>query len=114
MPLAAGALDRRITFQAETEVVDPQGSGEPVKTWADVVTVWANVQPLGGRELFASQQTAAKVDTRYRIRWRSGVTPEAMRILDENGRIFDIQAVQEIGRREGLEILATARGEVPA
>lgn len=110
----AGQMDRRIRIDAGTATVDPESSGEPIVTYVPMVNVWAQVQPLRGTELFAAQQVAAKVDTRFRIRWRGDVRPERMQIVDDLERVYDVHFVQEIGRREGLEILATARGEVPA
>lgn len=111
--LAAGDLDRRIRIEQATETQAPDGSGEPETTWATVAEVWAQKDPLGGRELFTAQQVAAKVDTRFRLRWRNDVRPERMRIVDEDLRLYDIQAVQEIGRRDGLLLLTSARGEEP-
>ncbi len=89
-------------------------SGESVKSWdppASFFEVWAQKEDLVGRELFVAQQIAAKTNTRFRIRYVDGVTPrETLRIVCD-GRDYDITAVSEIGRREGLEILAWARAE---
>lgn len=112
-PLSAGDLDRRIRIEVGTETAHPNGSGEQVTTWATLARVWASVQPLQGRERFTAQQVAAEIDTRIRIRYRSDVQPERTRVVDENDRVFDVKSVLELGRRDGLEILATARGEVP-
>ena len=112
MGFPAGDLDRRIRIERQVRGEDSPG-GEETYTWALVSIVWANVRPLRGRELFAAQQVAAKVDTRFRIRWRTGITPERMRIVDDQGRGYDIMAVLEIGRRDGLEIMGVARAEEP-
>ena len=61
------------------------------------------------RELFTAEQIAAHVDTRFRIRWLPAITPQN-RIVFE-GRAYDVQAVLELGRRDGLELLARARAE---
>src|SRR5688572_14464944 len=102
MPLTAGELDRRVRIEVATDAVDPNGSGEPTTTWAHLATVWASVRPISGRELFAAQQVGAKVDTRFRIRYRTDVHPERSRLIDDLGRVYDIRSLQEIGRREGL------------
>ena len=98
-------LDRRITIQEP--VVSKDGYGEDVVTgWTPVATVWAQVIPVSGREYFDAAAIRAEKTTRFRIRWRSGVT-EAMRIVYD-GRSYDILGIVEIGRREGLEIRAEA------
>lgn len=108
--IAAGTLDRRITFERAT-AAQANPSGEQVLTWATEVTVWAEVAPLGGRELFQAQQLEAKADTRFRIRYRTGVTPDEKLRIAYGGRRYDLRSVVELGRREGLEILAEARTE---
>lgn len=44
MPIQAGNLRHRITIQRETTTRDAYGS--EVKTWADLATVWASLDPL--------------------------------------------------------------------
>lgn len=105
--LKAGRLDRLATIRAKTLANDD--AGQPIETWADVATVWTEKTDLRGREFFAAQANNAEIETRFRIRWRTGVTPEN-RIVFE-GRDYEILSVAEIGRREGLEIMAKARAE---
>jgi SPP1 family predicted phage head-tail adaptor len=110
--MRAGEFDRRITFERAAGT-QASPSGEQVLTWAAEATVWAQVAPLSGTELFRAQQFGAKVDTRFRVRWivSTSITPdETLRIL-YGGRYYDIRSVIEIGRREGLEIMAEAAAE---
>ena len=105
MAIAAGRMDRRITFQTFTE--SQNGVGEAVKTWANLAsnpTVWAQVEPIDGSEPFAAQQVTAEARTRFTIRYRSGISVE-MRIVyaSEN---YDIESLKELGRRDALQILA--------
>lgn len=109
--VAAGRMDRRITFQTFTESQD--GAGEPVKTWANLATnptVWAEVLPLaltmrsGGEEIFEADQVLAQAEARFRIRYRSDITTE-MRVVHASEN-FDILSVAEIGRKEGVDIRA--------
>lgn len=110
MTLAAGRLDRRICFERAT-ASQASPSGEQLLTWTPEVTVWAEVSPLGGRELFQAQALEAKADTRFRIRYRAGITPDETLRISYGGRAYDLRSVVELGRREGLEILAEARAE---
>lgn len=104
MPLEAGRLDRRITIQSYTTSADSYG--EPLKTWADFVTVWAQYLPLRGAERFAAKQVDATIEAKFRLRWRDDLDT-TMRITFES-RTWDIAGIVEIGRREGLEIIAAA------
>lgn len=106
--MRAGALDRRIRIEQQTTSQD--GFGEPIVTWAILAVVAAEVRPLRGQERFQAQQFAAEATTRFRIRHRTDLD-ETMRILYD-GEEYDIAAISELGRREGLELLAKAK--VPA
>jgi SPP1 family predicted phage head-tail adaptor len=104
--MRAGKLDRRITLQSRATSKSAT-TGAVSEVFADLVSVWAERQDLRGREFIAARQVNADVTTRFRIRWRSGIT-ELHRIVD-GAAVFDIAHVAEIGRRQGLEILATAK-----
>lgn len=106
----AGRLDRRVALQRATTTQNAT-TGEQVRIWADEATVWAQVEPLAGSELFRAQQLEAKADTRFRIRYRTGITPAETLRIAYGGRYYDLRSVVELGRREGLEILAEARTE---
>lgn len=99
----AGNLDRRITIQTPRDVMD--GDGGLFEDWIDLAEVWAQVLPLRGRELFVAQQVNSTIDTKFIIRYRDDVT-ERCQIVYES-REYDIYSVVELGRHEGLEILAS-------
>jgi SPP1 family predicted phage head-tail adaptor len=103
----AGALDSRATIRAKT--LTPDASGQSIESWTDVETVWAEKTDLRGREFFSAQAINAEIETRFRLRWRTGLTPENRLVCD--GRDYEILSVAEIGRREGLELMCKARAE---
>lgn len=107
MVVRAGLLDRRVTLERRVEVVDP--SGQPVISWVPLATVWARVEPLGGRENFGAQQFVATGDLRFTIRWRADVTP--LHRVTYAGVHYDVVSVAEEGRREALLIVARGRTE---
>lgn len=104
--IAAGRLDRRITIQSRTVMQD--GFGAEIASWSDEATVWAEVKPLRGSERWAAMEVAADLPTRFTIRYRAEPSTVDNRIAYK-GRIYDIQSVNEIGRRVGWEIYAKAR-----
>ena len=101
--MQAGRLDRLVTLQSRT--VTRNAQGEDVVTYSDRASVWAEKFDLRGREYFAAQQVKADMQTRWRIRWRSDVSVRDRLVAD--GVSYDIAAVAEIGRRDGLELITT-------
>jgi SPP1 family predicted phage head-tail adaptor len=97
--LNAGDLDRRITIRRFT-VVGDDGFGNTISDWADVATVWAQVQQQSGREFFA--QGAVQSDTLvvFRMRWLDGVTIQDR--VRYKGTDHEVHEVKEVGRRDGL------------
>lgn len=88
--MRAGRLRRRVTIQQNpSPTQDTFGAEE--ESWSDVDTVWAAVEPLSGREFMDGKQLKAAVDTRIRIRYRSGLDSE-MRVV-WGSHIYDVKAV---------------------
>lgn len=90
-----GKLRHRITLQSKVTVKDPEGI--VTETWTDVATVWAAVEPIRGREYFQAAAVNAENTVRFRIRYRSGITP-VMRVV-YNGRTFNVQSVIDVDER---------------
>ena len=106
--MRAGRMDRLITLKAK--VVTTNDFGEEIEEWQDVGTIWAERLELRGNERWNAMQTVANITCKYRIRWRDDIGPLNM-LVDADNREYDIHAVLEVGRREGLELLVKARGE---
>ncbi len=103
--MRAGELDRKIVIQSLTQTRDAYGALSD--TWATFATVWAKKRDVRGDEYFAAQQVNARVDSIFTIHYLSGVL-ETMRIACD-GKYWDIRRLNELGRREGLEIYAEAK-----
>lgn len=89
-------------FQRSVETDD--GYGGKTTIWQDVVTVWASVEPLTGREFFYAHQITNEVSHRVRVRYRTDISVE-MRIKHLN-RYFGIESMIDIKeRREFMELL---------
>ena len=90
MSIRAGKLRHIITIQQPGTGRDACG-GVLSTSWVDFATnVRASVEPLQGREFFASVQQGAELTTRFRLRYLPGVRPD-MRIIHQ-GRIYLISA----------------------
>lgn len=59
-----------------------------MEDWTDGDTVWAAVQPLSGKELEHAQAIKAQINTKFVIRFHSGVTPATR--FKFNGRLFHV------------------------
>ena len=103
-----GRLDRRITIQQNTPVQD--SVGQPIESWADLATVWAEVIPVGGSEIFQARQVGAETVAKFRIRYRGDVL-RAMRVVydSDNYDIADVAEDRRFERRQFEIITATAR-----
>jgi len=99
----AGALDRLATIQRHTLVDDGYGS---VETWADLITLPAQVVQQAGREFFAASSVQADQRVLFRLRWIEGVTVRDR--VSYSGRLHNIVDVKELGRREGTELMTVA------
>lgn len=101
-----GKMDRRITIQKLIQGIGPTYR-EPTETWATWATVWANVYSGSSRELDAARQISVEVDTQFQIRWLEGLS-ESMRIVYQ-GVNYHIYNIQEVGRRDRINIFAKAK-----
>lgn len=103
-----GDLRHRVIIES-LDLVAQNARGEPTQSVTVVATVWAEIKPLTGRELFTAQQRAAQVTHGVRMRYPgTAVTPE-MR-LNFNSRYFDILSVLNIDEQNReLQILAKER-----
>ena len=96
--MKAGALDQRIVIERLVEGYDELG--QPINDWLPIVTTWAEVSPLVGREYLAAAALVAEVTARIRMRYRPGITA-ADRIVHE-GTTYGITSVADVhsSRRE--------------
>lgn len=90
--MKAGKLDQRIILQAKSVTRDAMG-GEVI-TWVDQATVWAEAQPLAGREYFAAKLEQSQSTIRFIIRRGTSVTT-AWRLMWQ-GAPYDINDVIDI------------------
>lgn len=123
--MRAGRLDRMITIQRKTET--QSDSGAPVEAWSNIVMRRAaGMVPVRGDERFTGEQVVGTEQVEFRVRYSSDIADLSQndRIVEpalqadspadsaEERRTYDILAVHEIGRREGLRIIAQRHPDV--
>lgn len=91
MMLAPGHLNRRLTIQQRAAT--PDSFGQQSTTWSDLMTVWACIKPLAGRELVSAQAINAETTHEVTIRYSAtaATITVAMRAVYQ-GRILGIVA----------------------
>lgn len=108
-PISAGMLTRRIKIQRPSTIKDSVGA--PCRSWLDVATVWADIQPLSGKEAVIANRISAELSHQIIVRYQSLFdNPQQvaqMRVL-YNARIFNIHsALNEDEKRTQIILLAS-------
>lgn len=117
--MRAGRLDRLIDIQSQTASVS--NTGEQTLVWSNIVSRRAaQITPVQGSERFIAPQVSAMDQIEFRIRYFADVANISARDRivypalassspagsPAEGQIYNILSVNEIGRREGLRIIA--------
>lgn len=97
-----GQRRERVTLQTRPGVED--GGGGRSKVWTDLTTVWARVQPMGGREQVEAMQERSTVGYRVTMGYRTDVAADMRAIW--RGETLNIRAVTDpTERRQELVLL---------
>lgn len=116
--MRGGTLDRRISIESRTDTRDDHG--QPIPSWSRIGRVrWANVRPVSGFEGFRAEQFIARQQTEFLVRYSSDLADLSSlnRVVfpvtstPTDNEIYDIKAVHEVGRREGIRIVTERRSE---
>lgn len=109
--LRAGQLTRRLTLQSPSTTLDSYGISAP--TWTDIMTVWADIQPLTGEERLSAAQLASEVTHQLTVRYSSILADTRLvagyRALYK-GRIFNIHAALNEDESNVLVTLLASEG----
>lgn len=100
--MRAGSLKNKITFQEQTQTKN--NFGEVEETWSDVLTTWASIQTISGKEQYLSNQNYATLSHKLRVRYSSLINSKQKILFGT--RVFKILAVLNIfEKNKELEIL---------
>ena len=73
-----GELNQRVRILAQTR--DPDGGGGYAEVWNVIATLWANVAPRAGSNVFAADALQSRVEYRVTIR-RNAAVLVGMRVM---------------------------------
>lgn len=112
-PLGSGARDRQVTIQ---ELAESKGASNfSVETWTDLTEVWAAKMETRGLERFVADQVSAPFDSKWQIPYLASMDPDLVNVpktrrLVVKGRVHDIVAAAEVGRRQAIELMTQSGG----
>ena len=101
--LASGDLNRRITIQQPSSNKDQYG--QPLQTWADVLSTWAAIKAATSKEVYAASGFTSQISHKITIRFPVQTIRSNMRVV-YRARVFDVQAVSDLDEsRVQLDLL---------
>jgi len=103
----AGRLDRRIKIYQLRSVQNE--INESIQQWDLFAEVWAGIAFKSGREVLQADQINAQQTQEFRIRWMDGILDRTDFEIEFEGQRYNIDFIFEIGRRDGLSIVATMK-----
>lgn len=93
----------RFIVRFEERASTQEDTGEEQVTWSLVGERWAELMTTTGREIFTSQQRAARVPTQFKLRFPLSFTVKPKMRLTFKGKFFDIiSAIDPDGRKNDL------------
>lgn len=99
-----GKLNKKIIIQTKTAAFDT--FHQPIETWADTVTVYANIITTGGGELYIAQKLNTSTTALITTRYRAGITN--LNRIKYGSRIFEILHVNNVGENNN-ELLISVK-----
>ena len=108
MPINFGKYDQRVIIQSYSETRN--SSGDAIRTYATLYTLWAKVIPVGGTESNQANEKTASIVIDIEVRATGLTLNETMRLV-WRGKTFNIDSIDEFGSRlnEGYKIRAIAK-----
>ena len=102
--MQSGKLQHRIDLQRLTQTLGP--GRVPVQTWVTYASGKADLRQAGVSEFLTTYGEGVTNNAVFLLRWLPGVSV-ADRVL-HGGKVWNIVAIAEIGRRKGLELRVVA------
>lgn len=96
-----GQLNTRVVVQQQSTT--PDALGQPVNTWSDLATLWADVRHTSGIEATKADAVASVVRASIRVRYRSDITA-AMRVVHGSTTYSVIAVLPDVGGKEYVDL----------
>ncbi|MFA4994219.1 MAG: phage head closure protein [Bdellovibrionales bacterium] len=106
--MAIGTLRKKVSIQTESKT--PDNAGGYTLAWTTLATVWANITPISGKEVFAAGHLEGRATHKVTIRWRGDIALTPDMRLSYNSRAFNIRAVLNKGEENKHFLLYVEEG----
>lgn len=101
--MKAGDLKHKITIERPETATDARGNRRT--TWVPVVTCWASMADVSGRDFYSAQAHQAQDIVTFGIRWRESVNKECR--IQHSGQVYHIEQINHLGyKRDFMHIKA--------
>jgi SPP1 family predicted phage head-tail adaptor len=77
--------------------------------WTDYLDVFATKLPASGSERVQQAQLVSEYSVIFEIRYQEGITTQMRVVENESSVAYDIQRVEEVGRKDKIRIYAKNR-----
>jgi len=104
--MRAGKLDKTISIESLGLTVDDYGT--ETEGWTPVATVRAQLMQASTEEFMRSAGSISETAVVFRIRFRDDLAPSDR--VTHQGQAYDVKEINELGRREGLDLRCVAAG----
>lgn len=94
-----GLLRHRVTWQSIDPSAPRDRLNQTPNTWITLGTLWAHVEPLGGRELYNARQLKATSTHKITIRGGHSIKASHRFLFQGTGRIFGIDSINRVDER---------------
>lgn len=101
--MQAGHLYEVITIQQKSVARDAAFGSEQISWVSFAANIRANCTDMSGGEAVRQGLRVGSRAVKVTIRWRAGITTD-MRVLQSDGRLFQIVSALEIPRKRGIEM----------
>lgn len=105
--MAAGAYNVPLVYELPT--VTRNDSNEAVESFSAIATVWADIDPISGREYFAGAAVQNDATFKIKIRHRRDITTRGR--FRNGNRIYEITAVINVKERN-RELICLCREQI--
>jgi SPP1 family predicted phage head-tail adaptor len=103
--MQAGALRHRVELQAPAEIRDDIGGVTQI--WIAMGEVWANIEPLTGKEVYEASSLEGRLSHRITLRWLPILEPTWRLVWKDQTRAFQIYSVRDVQERHRqVQVLA--------
>lgn len=103
--MRAGRLRHRVTIEQKAVTRDSVG-GQTVSWTTVAASLPAEVEPISGREFVELRAAQADISIRFRLRYRSGITP-AMRVQWDGNAYGIVEAINVRGMNRELQLMCS-------